>query len=114
MKSNTRYSFRKWFLIGFGLRITFAIVVTLMSLVNFESAMLYFTDLPTILLLTLAEDFLPSSWFTMLVGSDPLYLPMNLAGCLLWGGIFMLIPLARNLVFRLRHKNQTLNSPNPV
>ena len=102
-----RYTMRQWFLIGFGVRAALAIVVTLMGLWSFEAVMMYLADLPTFLLLTLAEAFLPSSWFTVLVGGDPLYLPMNLLGCLLWGAIFMLIPLTGKLVLLLKRRKQT-------
>jgi hypothetical protein len=36
--------------------------------------------------------------FRVLAGGDPFYVPMNLVGCLLWGGIFTLIPFTRNLI----------------
>lgn len=106
LEISKRYTLLKWFLIGFGIRAFLAVVVTLIALRNFEAGMLYLADPPTILFLTLAEEFLPTSLFTMLVGSDPFYIPMNLLGCLLWGGIFMLIPLTRNLVFRLGRRIQ--------
>ena len=101
-QSSTPYL--KWFLIGFGIRATLAVVLTLIVILNFEVAMWYLADLPTTLFLTLAEELLPSSMFAMLVGKHPYYVPMHLLGSLLWGGTFMVLPLARNLVFRLgRH-----------
>ncbi len=100
------YSVKKWFWIGFGIRAIFAVVVFLMALKNFESLMLYFLDVPTMLVLALAETILPRSLFGALAGGDPLYIPMNLLGCLLWGGAFTLIPLTRNFVFRLRRNQQ--------
>ena len=102
---------RKWFLIGFGTRMLLAVVITLMALFNFEAGMWYLADAPTILFLTLAEEFLPTSVFGILAGGDPFYIPMNLIGSALWGGIFMLFPLARNLVFRLRHRNSRETPP---
>jgi hypothetical protein len=93
---------KKWFLIGFGVRAVFAVVVFLMALRNFEALLLYLADVPTILFLALAEMTLPRSMFTALAGGDPFYIPMNVVGCLLWGAIFILIPLTRNLIFRLR------------
>ena len=79
-----------------------ALIVLLMAaLTGFEALLLYLADLPTILFLDLAEMVLPQSLYMALVSGDPFYLPMNFIGSLLWGAIFMLIPLARNMVFRL-------------
>ena len=88
---------KKWFLIGFAVRAILAVVVLLMSLQNFEAALLYLADVPTMLFLALAEMTLPHSLFRVLSGGDPFYIPMNLAGCLLWGGMFTLIPFTRKL-----------------
>lgn len=107
--NNTPYSIKKWFLIGFGVRTTLAVLVFLMALRNFEAGLLYLADVPTMLFLGLAEVTLPQSLFRLLVGGDPFYIPMNLAGGLLWGGIFTLIPVTRNLVFRFRRNHQTVN-----
>jgi hypothetical protein len=97
----------KWFLLGFGIRAILAVALTFFVIWNFEVAMLYFADPPTILFLTLAEKSLPQSWFVILAGKHPYYITMNLVGCLLWGGIFMLIPLTGNLVSQLRRRYQT-------
>lgn len=106
-KSSAPYSIRKWFLLGFGVRVIFAVVVTLIALTNFEATMLYLADLPTFLIIILAEEFLPDSLFRILVGGDPFYIPMNLVGGLLWGGIFMLVPLTRNAVLRSKRRVTT-------
>jgi hypothetical protein len=110
MKDSTHYAIKKWFLIGVGVRAVLAVVVFLMALRNFEALMLYLADLPTMLFLALAEMALPDSLFKVLAGGDPFYIPMNLAGCLLWGGIFTLIPFTRSLLFRLRRNHQTANT----
>ena len=89
---------KRWFLIGFAVRAILAVVVLLMAIRNFEAALLYLADVPTMLFLALAEMTLPHSVFSVLVGGDPFYVPMNLVGCLLWGGIFTLIPFTRNLI----------------
>jgi hypothetical protein len=89
---------KKWFLIGFAVRAISAIVVLLMALRNFEATLFYLADLPTMLFLAAAEMTLPHSLFSMLAGGDPFYIPMNLIGCLLWGGIFTLVPFTRNLI----------------
>ena len=108
MKSITQYSIRKWFLLGFGVRIIFAVFVLIcMALTTFEAVMLYFFDLPTILIIALSEKLLPHSLFRILTGGDPFYIPMNLLGSLLWGGIFTLVPLARNAVLRSKRKVTT-------
>jgi hypothetical protein len=107
--NNTHDSIKKWFLIGLGVRAILAVLVFLMALRNFEAGLLYLADVATMLFLGLAEVTLPQSVFRILVGGDPFYIPMNLVGCLLWGGIFTLIPLTRNLVFRFRRNHQTVN-----
>jgi hypothetical protein len=99
----------KWFLLGFGTRAILAVVLSLIVRRNFEVSFLYLADLPTMMFFALAEGSLPDSWFRMLLGSDPYYLSMNLIGSLLWGGSFMLIPLTRNMLCRLRRNNQNLN-----
>lgn len=78
-----------------------------MALTTFEAVMLYLVDLPTVLVLGLSEKFLPHSLFRILTGGDPFYIPMNLVGSLLWGGIFTLVPLTRNTVLRLRRNEAT-------
>ena len=83
-------------------QLTLPVVVTLIALTNFEAVMWYLLDFPTVLLIDLSEKFLPHSSFSVLVGGHPFYVPMNLVASLLWGGIFTLVPLARNMVFRLR------------
>jgi hypothetical protein len=98
MKDSTRSTILRWFLLGFAIRAAFAVVLSLIAVGNFEALFLYFADLPTMLFLALAEASLPGSWFRFLVGSDPFYLSMNLIGCLLWGGIFVLISPTRNIV----------------
>ena len=85
-------------------------VVLLIGLWSFEALMLYLADLPTMLFLALAEMTFPRSVFMSVEGGDPFYVPMNLIGCVLWGGIFTLIPFTRNLTFRLRRRHQTANS----
>lgn len=100
-------TFSKWFLIGLGIRAALALVISVFVVWNFETAMVYFADLPTLLFLTLAEEALPGSWFKMLVGKHPFYIPMNVAACLLWGGLFMLIPLTRKLLFLVRGRNRS-------
>lgn len=98
---------RKWFLLGFGIRAILAVVVTLIALSNFEAVMWYLADLPTILIIDLSEKLLPHSLFRILTGGEPFYVPMNLVGSLLWGGIFTLVPLTRNTVLRLRRNEAT-------
>ena len=97
----------KWFAIGFATRACLALIVTLLQIQNFEAVMLYLADFPTMLLLTLSEQFFPNRLFVALTEGHPYYIPMNLIGCLLWGGIFMLIPVAYNTVSRLRNKSLT-------
>lgn len=106
MRSFAQSTLSKWFLIGFGTRALFGIVVFLMALRNFEAQMLLLADLPTMIVLALAEGFLPSAIFTILTGGDPLYIPMNLLGCVLWSGIFMLFPLTRNIVVAMRRRHR--------
>ena len=84
----------KWFLIGFGIRILLGLIVTVLALINFEAGMWYLADLPTLLVITLAEEVLPASLFRILGGGDPFYIPLNLLGSFLWGGIFMLLHIA--------------------
>lgn len=103
------YSVKKWFWIGFGIRAVLAVVVFLMMIRTFEAGMLYLADLPTMAVVLLAQMTLPDSWFKALVEGDPFYLPFNLLGCLLWGGIFTLVPITRNFIFRFRRKHQTVN-----
>ena len=108
MKINSPYSIREWFLLGFGVRLLFAVLVLiLMALTTFEAVMMYFVDLPTVLVLGLSEQFLPRSLFRILTGGDPFYIPMNLVACLLWGGIFTLVPLTRNVVLRSKRRITT-------
>ena len=107
-RNSIHYTLLKWFLIGFGIRAALALVMTVFAIINFETAMWYFADLPTMLFLLLAEESLPASLFTKLMGRHPYYISMNFAACLLWGAIAMLIPLIRNMVFRLR-RNQESN-----
>ncbi len=109
MISSTPRTILKWFLLGFGIRVILAVVLTLFARKNFEALFLYLADLPTMLFFALAEGFLPDSWFRMLLGGDPYYIPMNLIGSVLWGGVFMLFPLARQMVFLLRRNKQNLN-----
>lgn len=94
----------KWFLIGFGIRTILALVVFFLALMlGFETFLLYFADVPTTMLLELAEMVLPQSIQMALVSGHPFYLPMNFIAGLLWGGIFMLIPLAGKMGLRLWH-----------
>jgi len=97
-----RNTFWKWFLIGFGVRVALALVVTLLAVWSFEAALWYFADLPSLLFLALAEQILPKALFQKLVGGEPFYIPMNVIASLLWGGIFMLIPLTRKMLFLVR------------
>lgn len=108
MKSSSPYSIRKWFLLGVGVRLLFAVLVLiLMALTTFEAVMFYLVDLPTVLVLGLSEQFLPHSLFRILTGGDPFYIPMNLVASLLWGGVFTLVPLTRNAVLRSKRRVTT-------
>jgi hypothetical protein len=113
MKANRHPNLVKWFLIGFGIRLTLAVVVTLMMLRDWEAGMVFLGDLPTMLFLFWAESFLPASLSHALA----LYIPMSLIGGLLWGGIFMLIPLVYKAVAwlmpprRAVMNNSQLDSP---
>jgi len=100
MKASRHPALVKWFLIGFGIRASLTIAITLWALVNFEAVMVYLADLPTMLFLDLLENSSPSLSLA-LTGSHPFYVPMNLVGSFLWGGIFLLIPLAHKTVSRL-------------
>ena len=82
-----------------------ALVVLLLAFLSgFEALLLYLADLPTMMFLDLAEMVLPQSVHMALVSGDPFYLPMNFIASLLWGGIFVLIPLLGKMVLRLRRR----------
>lgn len=89
------------------MRLSLALVVLLLAfLLGFEALLLYLADFPTMLFLDLAEMVLPQSVHMALVSGDPLYLPMNFIAGLLWGGIFVLIPLVSKKVLRLGRRRR--------
>lgn len=102
MKANRRRTMVKWFLIGFGVRAFLAVVLTLWQLIDWEAVMLYLADLPTMLFFDGLDVFFPDSVSRALEGSHPFYIPMNVIGSFLWGGIFMLVPLVYKLACWLR------------
>ena len=84
-------NYKKWFSIGFGLRVTFVVVITSWGLWNWEAGMLYLAD-PMVLLLLVGQEYLPSWLFAVLTGGDPFYIPMNLLSSLLMGRHFYAFP----------------------
>jgi hypothetical protein len=100
----------KWFAIGLAVRLGLGIVVFLMiAFVNWESAMLYLLDVPTLFIASLLDHLFPA---TIAIGSgDPFYVPMNLFGGIVWGALFALaallfsavIPARRARVSRSQH-----------
>jgi hypothetical protein len=95
--SDRRRLIFRWFLIGFLARAALAIVITLLMVRSFESAMLYLADFPTILCFALVERLSPSV-ARQLAGNDPFYIPFNILGALIWGFLFMLVALAFSLI----------------
>ena len=76
----------KWFAIGLVIRLALGIVVFLMALANWESVMLYLLDVPTLFCASVLDHLFPA---TAAIGSDDLYyIPMNLFGGVVWGGLF--------------------------
>lgn len=69
-----------------------------------EAGMLHLADVPTITCLTFLERFVSNRLSGMLEGSHPYYLQLNLFASFLWGGLFMVVPLAVNIVSRQRKR----------
>ena len=76
----------KWFAIGLAVRLALGVAVFLMMFVNWESAMLYLLDAPTLFCASILDHLFPA---TNAIGSgDPYYIPMNLFGGIVWGALF--------------------------
>jgi hypothetical protein len=82
----------RWFVIGFLVRVTLAVLITLLMVVNWEAGMWYLVDLPTLFLFEVTESLSPSV-AKHLIGNDPFYMSMNIFGALIWGLLFMLAAL---------------------
>jgi hypothetical protein len=91
----------KWFAIGVGIRLALGIVVFLMIVfVNWESAMLYLLDVPTLFCADLLDHLFP---VTNTIGSDDLYyIPINVFGGIVWGVLFGLAALLFSAVIPAR------------
>jgi hypothetical protein len=91
----------KWFAIGLGIRLALAIVVFLMMLfLNWESAMLYLLDAPTLFCASLLDHLFPAS--NAIGSGDPYYIQMNLFGGIVWGALFALAALLFSAVVPAR------------
>ncbi len=80
---------RKWFLVGFAIRLGLAIIITLLIRGNLEASMLYFTDIPTISLISVWEKFSGTNFQS----AHPYYVSFNLIASLIWGLIFAVASL---------------------
>jgi len=91
----------RWFAIGLAVRLALGIVVFLMALFgNWESVMLYLLDVPTLFCAALLDHLFP---VTNTIGSDDLYyIPINLFGGIVWGGLFGLTALLLSAVIPAR------------
>lgn len=95
---------RKWFLIGFVIRLVLAVLVTMLVRYDVEASMLYFADVPLLMVVTLLESIVPTNTINTLTGNHPYYIPMNLFACVLWGSLFTLVPVVSKVIARLRKK----------
>jgi hypothetical protein len=105
--TTTRHSKRgrllaKWFLIGFVVRMTLAVFITLLMTKDLEAGMLYLADFPTIACLDLIERSSPSL-ANQLSGNHPYYVPLNLLGSFIWGLLFMLAAYLVRLIKARKH-----------
>jgi hypothetical protein len=90
-----------WFAIGLAIRLALGIVVFLMMwLINWESAMLYLLDVPTLFCASLLDHIFPAS--SAIGSGDPYYIPMNLFGGIVWGALFALGALLFSAVIPAR------------
>ena len=94
----------KWFLVGFGIRLSLAIILTLLIWRNLEASMLYFADIPTISFFSVWEKLSSGNTPVRLVGTHPYYIPLNLFASLIWGFIFALVPLTVRVIGFLRRR----------
>jgi len=91
----------KWFAIGLAVRSALGIFIFLMVLfVNWESAMLYLLDVPTLFIASLIDRVFPI--MNEIGSGDPYYLPINLFGCFVWGALFALGALLFSAVIPAR------------
>ena len=91
----------KWFAIGLAVRLALGIVVFLMIwLVNWESAMLYLLDAPTLFVASLLEHVFPI--MNEIGTGHPYYLSINLFGGVVWGGLFALAALLFSAIIPAR------------
>lgn len=93
----------KWFLVGFAVRLALAIIVTLLIRGNLEASMLYFTDIPTISLISVWEKFSGTTFRS----AHPYYVSFNLIACLIWGLIFAVAFLTVTTVVAMLGKAKT-------
>ena len=95
-----RPSLAKWFAVGFVIRLILGILIFLMILSNWESAMWYLLDVPTLFVASLLEYVVPAMGS---IGSGhPYYFFMNLFGCVVWGAMFALAALLLSAVIPAR------------
>lgn len=77
----------RWFAIGLAVRLILGVVVFLMIwLVNWESAMLYLLDAPTLFVASLLEHLFPI--MNEIGSGHPYFLSINLFGGIVWGALF--------------------------
>ena len=91
----------KWFAIGLAVRLALGVVVFLMIwLVNWESAMLYLLDAPTLFVASLIEHVVPA--IDAIGSGHPYYVSMNLFGGIVWGALFAFVALLFSAVIPAR------------
>ena len=98
----------KWFAIGFAIRLVLGLSVFLqIRYVNWEAAMAYLLDVPTLACASVLKWIFPG--MGSVGGGHPYYIPFNLLGVVVWGVLFALVASLVSAVFTARraHVNRS-------
>ena len=94
----------KWFFIGAGVRLSLAVIVTILIKQDLEASMLYFVDVPTIFCLDVVRKLVSADLASTMTGSHPYYVWLNVLGSVLWGILFATIALIVRVIVTLRKR----------